>query len=286
MTAGLDALRTLAEGLDHPEGVAVTADGILYAGGEAGQIYRIDAEKGSAEQVATTGGFLLGLCADLAGRLYACDLERREVLRVDPATGSVDVYSRGTPERPMVTPNWALFDDDGNLYVTDSGTWKADDGCIMRVSPAGVTEVWSTTSSRFPNGACLNAKGDAVLVIESLTPALVRIPILADGQAGAREVVTSLTGVPDGVALDEEGNAYVFSYRPDRIDRVAPDGSVTTLAEDPQGTVLAAPTNGTWFGPDRRTLVVANLGRWHLSAFEPGPRGLALRYPKLHEMHV
>ena len=38
------------EGLDHPECVAWGCDGYAYAGGEAGQIYRIDIENGVFEQ--------------------------------------------------------------------------------------------------------------------------------------------------------------------------------------------------------------------------------------------
>ena len=34
-------VRNFVTGLDHPEGIAVGLDGTLYAGGEAGQIYRI-----------------------------------------------------------------------------------------------------------------------------------------------------------------------------------------------------------------------------------------------------
>lgn len=273
---GLDRLRVLVEGLDHPEGVTVTAGGVLYAGGEAGQIYRIDIDAGSAEQVASTGGFLLGLCADAAGRLYCCDVGRREVLRVDPADGSVEVYSKGTGDRAMVNPNWPVFDADGTCYVTDSGSWQGDDGCIFRIDASGTTDVWSTASTNFPNGACLSADGASLLVLESCTPALVRIPLADPAQ---RDVIAGLDGVPDGVTLDTNGNAYVCYYRPDRIDRVAPDGTVVTIADDPRGTMLSAPTNGVWIGPGR--MAVGNLGRWHLTLLTIDAEGVPLRYPAL-----
>ncbi|HVL81087.1 MAG TPA: SMP-30/gluconolactonase/LRE family protein [Actinomycetota bacterium] len=269
-----NGFRVLVEGLDHPEGVAVGPDGTLYAGGEAGQVYRIE-ETGPVE-VANTGGFLLGMAADGDGRLYACDVARREVLRVDPLSGSTEVYASGTPERPMVNPNWPVFDDDGNLYVTDSGTWKGDDGCIFRVSPAGEAEVWSTASTAFPNGACLTANGGHLLVLESVPGALVRIPV---ADPSAREVIVELPdAVPDGICLDTDGTAYVFCYRPDRVYRIA-DGTLEVFADDPQGTLLAAPTNGVFVGTDRTTLVCGNLGRWHLSACEVDTPGLPLRYP-------
>lgn len=48
----------VAEGLDHPECVALHPDGSLWAGGEAGQIYRIG-KNGMAETVVNTGALRL-----------------------------------------------------------------------------------------------------------------------------------------------------------------------------------------------------------------------------------
>lgn len=274
----LETFRILVEGLDHPEGVCITPDGTLYAGGEAGQVYRIDG--GTANEVATTGGFALGLTSDGDGRIYVCDLRHKLVLRVQGST--VTEYTSGTSDRPLQVPNWSVFDDEGNLYVTDSGSWKGNDGCVFRVTPEGRTEVWTTDPSNFPNGACLTADGKALLVLESLAPALVRIAINPDGSAGPRELIATLPGtVPDGVALDTDGTAWVCCYRPDRILKVSSDGAVETFADDPEGTVLSAPTNGVFMGPQLETLVTGNLGRWHLSACEPGVTGVALRYPKI-----
>ncbi|MHB8513306.1 MAG: SMP-30/gluconolactonase/LRE family protein [Actinomycetota bacterium] len=282
MSVGLEHLSTFVEGLDHPEAVTCTRDGVLYAGGEAGQVYRIDPQTRAVTEVACTGGFLLGLCADARDRLYCCDIVRKEVIRVDPASGDMQVYSKGTPDYPMVNPNATVFDDDGVLYVTESGHWKQNDGCIMRVDLEGTTTMWSRESTGFPNGAALSSDGRALYVLESTTPALVKIPINSDGSAGSREIVAMLPGtVPDGIAFDTEDRAYIFNYRPDRIDRVWPDGRIETLAEDSEGTMLAAPTNGVFLEPDRTRLIVASLGRWHLTECAFGATGIPLRYPDL-----
>ena len=90
--ASVNDLRRLAEGLDHPEGVAVGADGMLYAGGEAGQIYRVDPSSGGFAQIASTGGFVLGLCLDAAGFIYACDAARAAIVRIDPGSGDVETF--------------------------------------------------------------------------------------------------------------------------------------------------------------------------------------------------
>lgn len=57
---------------DHPEGLAIGPDGTIWCGGEAGQIYRISADNRTA-QLATTGGFVLGVALDGAGRVHLCD---------------------------------------------------------------------------------------------------------------------------------------------------------------------------------------------------------------------
>jgi len=279
---GLDQITTYAEGLDHPEGVSVDAQGTVWAGGEAGQIYRVPAE-GRLEEVCSTGGFLLGLALDLDGYVYACDVGRKEVVRADPRSGAVTTYSAGAVGSPFRNPNFPVFDSAGNLYVTDSGGWKADDGDIKVIRPGGATEVWTRGLPHFPNGCCLTPDHRALLVIESTTrPGVSRIPITEDGRAGPPERLCDLPGtVPDGIAVDEDGGFYVACYRPDRIYYVDPAGQVRIFAEDPQGTVLAAPTNVVFTGPDRRTLVVGSLGRWHLAAAPVDVPGSPLVFPHL-----
>ena len=44
MAENILELGMIEHGMDHPEGVAVGLDGKVYAGGEAGQVYRVDLE--------------------------------------------------------------------------------------------------------------------------------------------------------------------------------------------------------------------------------------------------
>ena len=72
--------KVFCEGLDHPECLAVHPDGSIWAGGEAGQIYRVSADGKRIDEVANTGGFILGVAISRDGSwLAACDLKKHQV---------------------------------------------------------------------------------------------------------------------------------------------------------------------------------------------------------------
>ena len=263
----------LVEGLDHPEGIAWGLDGYAYAGGEAGQLYRIDIDKQEVVQFADTNGFVLGIAPDADNNLYACDVANKAVMKITQG-GSVSTYSKGAPDEPFTTPNYPAFDAEGNLYVCDSGDWQGDNGRLYRIRPGGETDVWDRSLKQFPNGLCIGTDGDALYVAMSVNPPRVdRIEIDDDGSAGNAETVVELPGtVPDGVAFDTDHNLYVSMYRPDVIYRRTPSGQLDVLAEDYQGTLIAAPTNIAFCGRDRDILLGANM---------VDATGMPLHYPKL-----
>jgi sugar lactone lactonase YvrE len=275
----LQQVETFAAGLDHPEGICATLDGTLYVGGELGQLYRIEAD-GSPTELLRTGGFLLGLAADGAGRIYAIDTGKRCVWRVEPASGERELFTDGSAERPFVNPNWGAFGPDGSYYLSDSGSWGGADGCLWRVPPGGRAEVWSEQSRAFPNGLAVSPDGATLYVLESYPGALVAFAIDADGSAGPRRPLLDLDpAVPDGVALATDGSLFISCYRPDVIYHWSEASGLRTFAEDPRGTILAAPTNIVFTGPRRDQIVVPNIGRWHLSRMPAGRTGEQLHYP-------
>ena len=102
-----------------------------------------------------------------------------------------------------------------------------------------------------------------------------------DLTSGEVEEVARLDGtVPDGTAFTADGDTIVACYRPDRIVQLARDGSIEVVAEDLQGTLLAASTNVVFVGERRDRLVSANLGRRHLTLLDVGLRGAPLHYPE------
>ena len=90
--------------------------------------------------------------------------------------------------------------------------------------------------------------------------------------------------VPDGVAPTEDGAVYIACYRPDAVYRWHPDEGLTLIAEDPRGTVLAAPTNIVFVGRRHDEIIVPNIGRWHLTKIPVGVRGIPLNYPTREQL--
>jgi sugar lactone lactonase YvrE len=266
--------------LSHPECVAFDADGNAWCGGDRGEIYRIAADGSGIEQVASTGGFVLGVTLDGRGRLFACDLALRCVFAVDMASGAATRFADGAGDGGMRIPNFAVVDERrGVLYVSDSYAGDAAGPGIWRVAlDGGACELWYPEPLVFANGMALSVAGDALYVVETWARRIARIPIGADGAPGASETVVELPGaLPDGVALDADGRLYVACYEPSRVycfDPAAVGGTgPELLLDDPTAHVLCHPTNCAFRGTE---LFTANLGRWHLSKADVGATGLEL----------
>jgi gluconolactonase len=268
----IEDLRTLAEGLDHPEGVCWSpATGSVYAGGEAGQVYRVELEGGFQQVANVDGGFILGLAVDADDVIYASEPNGHHVQRIDLSRdGVAEPYGDS-----MIYPNYPAFDGDGDLWVSDSGDWGAGNGALCRIAPGGHTEQVAT-SLDFANGL---AVGDEhVYVIESHRPGVVRVP-LAGGPV--EHVVDVPRSVPDGLAFDAEGGLWISLYEPHSVLRMSPGGELETIIDDWTGLDVTSPTNIAFAGPDLDVLVLASLSGWAVKAIDPGVRGRPLHYPAL-----
>jgi gluconolactonase len=248
----MHAAEVLVDGLDHPEGVAWDpATGVLWAGGEDGQLYRVDLDARTWSEAPRAPGFVLGLAVDGRSRLVICCQGTRSLCVL--ADGVVSTLHDG-----FTLPNYPAFAPDGTLYFSDSGRWGDADGRVFRLGTDGELEQFSDLLPHFPNGCAVTADGRHLWMVESRL----------DGT------------VPDGIAFTADGGVVVSCYRPDRIVHIAKDGRMEVIAEDPQGTWLSAPTNIVFVGAARDRLVSSNLGRWHLTLLDVDLRGAPLHYPE------
>ena len=271
----LESLRIVAEGLDHPECVTCGPDGQLWAGGETGQVYRIDDAGHRWEEVGTTHGALLGVTVSSAQKIIVCDVGNHAVMEMDPRTGESRTLIDEVEGKALVNPNYAVFAPDGTLYISDSGHWHANDGYIFALDADDHVVMVDHRPAAFPNGLAYDGTTQTLYIVESTLPGITAIEMSGHTY---RAVQTMEGTVPDGIALDQEGALYVGCYRPDVIYRIQ-HGEMQCVLEDPEGTRLATPTNLCFGGPENRTLYIASLGRWHISALEVKTPGKSLFYP-------
>lgn len=273
-----DNTTLIGDALDHPECVCLSDDATMYAGGEAGQIYRI-ASDGTTKTIAETGGFVLGTALDGNGSLYVCDIKHRAIISIDPG-GKVSIISSGTVDRPMSVPNYAAFDAMGNLYVSDSGDYWSHPGtgCIYVIRPGGRTEVFHPGPLDFANGLAVDAESRWLYVVLSTDASVAKLPL--DRPGASPQAIHRLPSgvVPDGIVLLDDGRFLICCYKPDALYVGEPNGGVSLLFDDPTGELLNRPTNAAFHG---NRLIIANFGGWHLTAVDTDLYGLTPHRPEL-----
>lgn len=270
-------VKLVADGLDHPECVIYHPDGYLFAGGEGGQIYRISL-KGDVEEVANTGGFILGMAlSPNRNWLAICDLKKKCIWKLDLFSLRLTCFAKGVEDHLFNIPNFVCFDKDENLYASESGVFREVFGKILKFNKEGKGAVWCEGPFNFANGMAIDGSGSFVYVVCTFSPSIERVQILPDGSAGERELFVSFhETVPDGIAFDAKGNLLVSCYAPNRILTISPDRTVGVLIDDWESHTLCNPTNIAFGGKSFDELYVANLGRWHINSIKPGVKGLRL----------
>lgn len=278
MIKSVEELKIFYDGLDHPEGVAVHADGSVWAGGEGGQIYRISPDGDSMQEMANTGGFILGIAFSPDMRWLAiCDVKKQALLKLDLETNQISILSTGVPGRKLINPNFPVFDRQGNLYVSDSGNFRQVNGVIFKFSPDGSGALWHEGPFSFCNGMAMDASQENLYIACTFLPGIEKLPVNADGSAGERQTLIEMPETcPDGLAFDEEENLYISCYAPNIIFRLDKAGSLEKLVYDWESHTICNPTNIAFGGPDRKTLFIANLGRWHITRLQMDIPGLSL----------
>ena len=269
----IDRFEVFAEGLDHPEGLAFDADGDLWAGGEQGQIYRIS-PRGKLKTVTTLGGFNLGLTFSARQELFVCNFKLGALIHLDRKGKILRSWERVGRYR-IRTPNFGVFDREGNLYFSDSGAWNKNDGYLFVLRPNGKIEQLLDRLA-FPNGLSLSADDRTLYIVQSTADNVLALPVNYGAAGKPRVYAAGLHNIPDGAALDAEGNLYVTCYASHNVYRVSPKGKVALFAYDREGTMLAGPTNAAFGGPNFDEMYFPNLSRWHICRVRVGIKGQPL----------
>ena len=199
----------------------------------------------------------------------------------------------------LTLPNFASYDAEGNLYVSNSSTRDINsalveltnpepNGALVRIRPDGRGEIVAT-GIYLANGTAIDPKEEAVYVLESTRDDCLRIAIKKDGTFGEPEIYAKdFPALPDGMAFDVEGNLFVTLpgkgkdgqlVPANQIIKVDTNGKWSLLIDDPSGQKLALPTNCAFGGPGLQDLYIANLEGDHFNRVHTSFRG----HPLYHQ---
>jgi len=276
-------------GVQRPEDVVVSRDGRVWLSDQASACAEVLAD-GSLARVGAAGGAPNGINMDRAGRIvianYGHGFERGPLQRLDPKTGAIEILAERIDGRTLVTCNYPIIDSQDRIWCTHS-TWGGEDfgadsprdGLVFRVDPDGSVHKLAEGLD-FANGCALDASETHLYVCETVGCDVQRFPIASDGSLGpperygprlgvaAHEVqhlrplpleTRSQLGLTDGCGFDAAGNLWVTLVMANKVVAITPAGEVVTMLSDPAGTLMKAPTNVTWGGPDLRDLYIGSV---------------------------
>jgi len=274
-TAGrLDGTGTSAQ-LNNPTGAAFSPSGDLYiadygnnsirkvttagvvttfAGSTAGA-------SGSANGTGTAATFNApgGIAIDYAGVIYVADQFNSRIRKIalDGTVSTLAGSSTGYLDNATGTAAkfywpWGLaVDTSGNVYVADTYN-----NMIRKITPSGsVSTIAGTTSAGFADGSGSAARfnypsgvaigPDGVLYvadqdnnrIRKVTTAGVVTTLAGSGTKGTVDGLSTAAqfASPHGIAVDANANVYVADEYSHSIRKIAPDGSVYTIAGSVEG---------------------------------------------------
>jgi gluconolactonase len=251
-------IRTLAQGLEFPEGPVALADGsVLLVEIAAGTIARI-APDGTKTIVSRPGGGPNGAAIGPDGKFYVCNnggfewhidgAHRRPIAqakdyaggrieRIDLQTGAVECIYRAAAGVPLKGPNDLVFDAQGGFYFTDLGKVRARDmdrGAVYYAKADGsfITEVAFPMVT--PNGIGLSPDEKTLYVAETEAARLWAFEIVEPGVVrkqpwpsphGGR-IIAGVGGYQrfDSLAVDAEGRVCVATLINGGITVISPDG--------------------------------------------------------------
>jgi gluconolactonase len=286
-------LKRFGIGVLRSEGIVVDREGFVYGGGWAGIIYRVDPD-GNVEEIATlpSGSVPSGITLDRNGDLIICDVGKAAVIRMTKS-GKISLIADQVEDIRLTTPNFATFDAEGNLYVSNTLSIglaeyfaKSPDlhdpvpgGSVVRIRKNGKGDVVAR-NIHWANGLAIDPGEEAIFVLQTNRHDCLRIPIRADGSHGRPEMYSNgFPACPDGMAFAADGSLIVtlpgtiktsneseseqLLDPVNKIIRIETDGHWEIMIDDRDGEVLTYPTNCAFGGPDMKNLYFANLSADH-----------------------
>lgn len=242
----------IGQGLDRPECVLCTADGMLFAADWRGGV-SCTTPDGSTDFYYTrdnpSGVQPNGIALEKRGTFLLADLgEQGGVWRLH-RDGRVEPVLREVEGVQLPPTNFVLVDRQERVWITVSTRlqpralgYREDvrDGFIVLLDKHGARVV--ADGLGYTNEVQVDASGDYLYVNETFAKCTSRFPIARDGSLGRRETVAEYGHgtFPDGLCFDVEGGLWITSIISNRVIRISPEGEKQLVLEDAEPEHLDA----------------------------------------------
>ena len=304
-------LGRLGHGMSRAENVLGFRDGTVFAGSDKPFVTRI-APDGTQERVGSIpGGELATMAVESEEALLVSSTSDGNVYRLW-LDGRHETYLDGIDGRPHGRANFVFRDTRHRTWVVVAtathrypmtGYEIQDDGYVILIDDQGARIV--AKGLCWPNEIRFDAGERHAFVPETFGRRILKYTVGGDGDLldpvpiGPDPLGEEI--VPDGIALDADGNVWIASLSTNGLLVVTPDGFLHTVFEDrnqaaidawlPEfergrfavpllrawaGPTLQLPTSIAFAGPELKTVVMGSLAMSELLTFASPVAGLPL----------
>jgi gluconolactonase len=229
-----------------------------FSSGFPSRIQKLDASGNMTTVIEDSGSN--GLAVDNQGNLIAGTHKFKALSRYDLSTGERTAVASEFNGNVFNSPNDIAVAKDGTIYFTDPAFQRdaapggQEKTGVYRVATDGKVSLVDDSIIN-PNGISLSVNDDVLYVNGGGEQGVLRAyPIVNGVPQSGKDLLTGIS-IPDGMAIDCQGNIYLTEHVKRKLTVYTPDGK--TIA---QASTDANLTNVAFGGADNKTLFMTGAG--------------------------